>query len=165
MDTLTPYREDIYAWSREQAGVLRGMTRQASLPNALDIANVAEEIESVGSEVRNAVESFIRLILVHLVKVAVSPNLSAHAHWRGETLNFHAEIQGRYTRSMRQDIDLDVLWRRALRQVRATLSDHGEYMPRVTSDRCPLALDAFVSEEFDLDGAMAQVRAALAAES
>ncbi len=165
MDTPTPYREDIYAWSREQAGVLRGMTRQASLPNALDLADVAEEIESVGSEVRNAVESFIRLILVRLVKVAVSPNLSAHAHWRGETLNFHAEIQGRYTRSMRHDIDLDVLWHRALRQVRATLSDHGEDMPRALSDLCPLALDAFVSEEFDLDGALARVRAALATET
>lgn len=165
MDTLTPYREDIYAWSREQAGVLRGMTLQAGLPNALDLANVAEEIESVGSEVRNAVESFVRLILVHLVKVAVSPNLSAHAHWRGETLNFHAEIQGRYTRSMRQDIDLDVLWHRALRQVRATLSDHGEDMPRAPSSLCPLVLDAFVSEEFDLDGALARVRAALATET
>lgn len=165
MDTLTLYREDIYAWSREQAGVLREMTRQAGLPNALDLANVAEEIESVGSEVRNAVESFIRLLLVHLVKVAASPNLSAHAHWRGETLNFHAEIQGRYTRSMRQDIDLDVLWRRALRQAEASLSDHGEKMPHDLSDRCPLVLDAFVAEEFDLDDALARVRAALAPET
>ncbi len=157
MDQLTPYRDDVYAWSREQAAVLRDMMGRRDLPNQLDLENVAEEIESVGSEVRNAVESFIRLILLHAVKIAVSPAEEAKAHWREEILGFHAEILGRYTRSMRKDIDLDLIWRRAARQAAAHLGRFGERLPALPAT-CPIHLEAILVEELDVDSALTLVR-------
>jgi uncharacterized protein DUF29 len=43
MDRPTPYDEDFYAWSREQADVLRGLAERRDLPNALDLEHVIEE--------------------------------------------------------------------------------------------------------------------------
>ena len=161
MDQLTPYRDDVYAWSREQAAVLRDMMARRDLPNQLDLENVAEEIESVGSEVRNAVQSFIRLILLHLVKATVSPAQDPQAHWRSETIGFHAEILGRYTRSMRKDLDLDLAWRLALRQARALSVEGGEPFPDRISPECPIDLARLVADDLDYDGLLLTVRAAL----
>ena len=161
MDSLAAYRDDVYAWSREQAAVLRQMIGHSGMPNALDLGHVAEEIESVGSEARHAVESHIRLILVHLMKIVASANTEQRPRWRAESQSFHSEIEGRYTRSMRQDIDLDRLWRRAIRDARAALAVYGEELPAKTSDLCPLDLDAFTTEIFDIDGALRRVGAAL----
>lgn len=44
------YDEDILAWSEQQAALLRDLARHRDLPNALDLENVAEEIESVGRD-------------------------------------------------------------------------------------------------------------------
>lgn len=73
MDRRSLYDEDIYARAQQQAAALRrlGETRR-DLPNELDLENVSEEIEEFGSNRKDAAESFIRLILVHLVKLAVS---------------------------------------------------------------------------------------------
>lgn len=150
MDTQSTYRDDVYAWSQEQAAVLRDMGRQPGLPNRLDLSNVAEEIESVGSEARHAVESFLRLMLVHLIKVAISPHVASRGHWRAEILNFQAELLGRYSRSMRQDIDLDLLWQRAGRQAAASLAEYGEPVPAELPKTCPVTLDGLLHEPLDL---------------
>lgn len=162
MDERAIYHDDFYGWSREQADVLRSLQDRTGLPNGLDLDHVIEEIEGVGSSQLSAVESYLRLILLHLVKMASSPNSSPKGHWRSEIVGFHADLLSRYSRSMRQEINLDVLWQRGLRQAEASLSDHGEDLPGVPADRCPLLLDAFVAEEFDLDDALDRVRAALA---
>ena len=70
MDDL--YDTDILAWSQRQAAVLRDLAARRDLPNELDLDHVAEEIEDVGRSELNAVQSFIRLCLVHIVKAACS---------------------------------------------------------------------------------------------
>ena len=160
MDEHSLYEADFYGWTREQVEVLRGMRGQAGLPNGLDLDNVIEEIESVGSEARRAVESHARLILVHLIKIATSANEAQHRHWRAEAQSFHSEIEGRYTRAMRQDINLDRLWRRAVKDARASLAIYEEELPMDVSDTCPLTLDAFTEEEFDIDVALRSIAAA-----
>ena len=64
MDQL--YDTDILAWSQRQAAVLRDLAARRDLPNELDLDHVAEEIEDVGRSELNAVQSFIRLCLVHI---------------------------------------------------------------------------------------------------
>src|SRR3954447_26417050 len=74
MDRRSLYEDDIYAWAQEQAGVLRRLAEtRRDLPNELDLENVAEEIEDVGKSELSNVESFIRLILIHLLKLASAP--------------------------------------------------------------------------------------------
>ena len=68
------YDDDIVLWSEEQAEVIRrlGRTRR-DLPNDLDIDNVAEEIESVGRSEMASMESFLRLLMLRLIKIAWCP--------------------------------------------------------------------------------------------
>ena len=57
------YEDDVHSWAYEQAQLLR-----LGRFNELDIANVVEEIESLGSEQRHALESSYRILILHLLK-------------------------------------------------------------------------------------------------
>ena len=57
------YEHDFYSWSLEQARLIR-----AGQLAAIDRTNVAEEIESLGIEQFNKLESAIRVLLVHMLK-------------------------------------------------------------------------------------------------
>lgn len=159
------YRDDFYGWTREQAEVLRGMRGLPNLPNDLDLENVIEEIDEVGNSVRSAVESYIRLILVHLVKAAAATAEEPRAHWRGEVAGFQADLIVRYSPSMRRTIDLDRTWSSAIRQARVSLEEHGETLPRHVAPGCPLPFDLFLDENFPFEEALELVRRALEADS
>ena len=70
------YDEDLYAWSLQQAALLRA--RQA---DALDWENLAEEIAAVGGSDRRKLESRLCVILLHLLKWQAQPALRG-ASWR-----------------------------------------------------------------------------------
>jgi hypothetical protein len=57
------YEEDFYAWTVEQAHLLRSGDL-----SAIDIENIAEEIESMGRSDRRAIESRLTVLLAHLLK-------------------------------------------------------------------------------------------------
>ena len=120
MVDTTAYDDDILLWSEQQASALRDLARsRRDLPNAIDWENVAEEIECVGRSEFAAVQSFVRLILVHLIKAVSVPESEALAHWHAEALGFHGELLGRIAPSMGGRIDMDLLWRRAAREAKA----------------------------------------------
>jgi hypothetical protein len=57
------YDRDLYTWALQQAALLRaGRLAEA------DILNIAEEIDDVGSEQYDKLESALRVILLHLLK-------------------------------------------------------------------------------------------------
>lgn len=57
------YEQDFFAWVQDQAEALR-----AQQAGALDWENLLEEIESMGRSERNALESRLSLLLMHLMK-------------------------------------------------------------------------------------------------
>jgi len=59
----TEYMRDFYSWLMEQARLLRSGSF-----DALDRDNLAEEIESLGREQFNKLESALRVLLVHMLK-------------------------------------------------------------------------------------------------
>src|SRR5918999_5295845 len=62
---MSTYDTDFYAWTQTQAAALR-----AKDVAALDLEHLAEEIESLGKRDRRAVESYLEVILLHLLKWA-----------------------------------------------------------------------------------------------
>jgi hypothetical protein len=88
---MSDYDTDFYAWTQAQAQALR-----AKDVAALDLDNLAEEIESLGNEQRHAVRSHLRVLLWHLLKWAYQ---SSHRtpSWRTSILNARAEIVDRLT--------------------------------------------------------------------
>lgn len=74
------YESDFSAWSQRQADLIR-----TGVFSALDVANVVEELESMGNEQRHALTSSYRVLILHLLK------------WRFQT--------SRRSRSWRSTID------------------------------------------------------------
>jgi hypothetical protein len=158
MDGGTLYETDILAWSERQAAALRALAGRRDLPNALDLENVIEEIEALGRSELKAATGPIRLMLVHLLKLAADPESPARAHWIGEILNWHADLLGSFSPSMRQRIDIDLLWRRAVHQAGPALAAAGRGLPPDLPETCPFALDAFLAETFDVTGAVDRLK-------
>lgn len=149
-DPTADHDTDVYAWSQTQAARLRTLRDSgARLPVALDLDHIAEEIEDLGKSELRAAESFIRLILSHLAKALSDPNARARAHWATEATGWHADLLGAYTPAMRRMIDMDELWRLALRQAEKALAEHGKALRADLPARCPVALDVLVAKEFE----------------
>jgi hypothetical protein len=68
------YEEDLYAWTQDQAALLR-----ARQPDGLDWVNLAEEIAAVGGSDRRKLESRLCVVLLHLLKCRRSPPYAARA--------------------------------------------------------------------------------------
>ena len=161
MDRRGLYDEDIYAWTQQQAEALRRLAgTRRDLPNELDLENVAEEIEDVGKSER--VESFVRLILLHLVKAASVRDARAGDHWRKEVRIWRIDLRKDLTASMRAKIDLDAAWEVAVTKAEIDLATAGDQVIPGLPGRCPFAVDDLAGEPFDFDEAVERVRAAAA---
>lgn len=84
--TISLYDQDFYAWTRQQADLLR-----QGRPMMADLHNIAEEIESLGRKEISELRSRYRLLLQHLLKQMVQPARSSRS-WRTTILNQRIEI-------------------------------------------------------------------------
>jgi hypothetical protein len=137
------YERDILSWSEHQAELLRRLARGERV-NDVDWEHVVEEIEDVGLSQLNAVRSYLRLMLVHLLKVHGWPDSPSIDHWRGEVVSFQADAEQRFAPSMRQKIDLAKLYGAALKQVEGVRYDG--VAPREWPLVCPFTLDELLTE-------------------
>jgi uncharacterized protein DUF29 len=72
----TLYERDFYAWTNEQAALLRaGKLDQA------DIENIAEEIESMGRSEKRELVNRLAVLLLHLLKWRYQPEWRSNS-WR-----------------------------------------------------------------------------------
>lgn len=127
MDQPALYEDDAFLWSRQQAALLRDLARTAAkLPNALDLPNIAEEIEGVGLSELNSVRSHLVQLLIHLIKAASSPAVEPRRKWLEEVLLHRTQAGVHFTPGMRQHLDPQDLWVRAGRQAASALDLYGE---------------------------------------
>ena len=150
------YDSDILAWSEQQADALRSLADRRDLPNGLDLSHVVEEIADVGLSELHAAGSFIQLIMTHAIKCWADPNAPSLLHWQAEIGNWQIELARRLTASMRNRIDLDREWQRAVRQairdLRAQGADVAAVKVRLALDvACPLSLDDLSRDPADPD--------------
>jgi hypothetical protein len=150
------YERDVLAWSQHQADLLRRLSRGERV-NDVDWIQIAEEIEDVGLSELHAVESFLNLVMVHLLKLQAWPDSPATDHWHSEIVAFQENAQRRFTPSMRQRIDLTRLYAGALRQLRA--GDRRNNVPRPWPATNPFTLDSLLNA--DVDVLMSQLPAAV----
>jgi Domain of unknown function DUF29 len=83
------YDDDFFAWTQQQAMVLRTMV---VADNRFDRENVAEEIEDLGRSERDAVRSQIRRIIEHLLKLAYSPDQQPRFDWMASIAEARATL-------------------------------------------------------------------------
>ncbi len=150
------YEDDILEWSERQARLLRDLAArenaerlsqgrpgnpyksQGDFAEAPDWANVIEEIESVGRSQLNAVRSLLVQALRHNLKCEAWPLASYVPHWRAEARAALGDAADAFAPSMRQHIDMAVLYRRALSGLPETIDGQP---PLPLPDVCPVTLD------------------------
>lgn len=83
------YVGDFYAWTRDQSRALRELR-----PSSIDWENVAEEIETLGRSEKEAIESYLSVVLLHLLKWRYQPQARSSG-WKGSLLEHRRRLQRR----------------------------------------------------------------------
>ena len=141
------YDEDFYAWTQEQAAALRRLAAEC-WNGPLDLEHLAEEVEDLGKEQRNAVRSQLRRIVEHRLKLAYSPARDPRPGWRASILEALADIEDRITPTIRRDLEayLPILYGRGRELAALGLEAHGEGEAAARlPERCPWTLDELLA--------------------
>jgi hypothetical protein len=139
--TDTSYDSDLYMWTQAQAAYLREKQWEA-----LDINHLAEEIESLGNEQEHAVESHLKILALHLLKVAYQRQ--RRMGWLRSIDNARDEIEQRLRRSLslRPKLPQFLAW--AYPKARRSATRETK-LPRDTfPDTCPWTLEQLLDEDF-----------------
>lgn len=143
------YERDFYAWTQDQAALLRAWP-EALRPNALDLENLAEEIDSLGRSQRSAIESLMMRIVEHLLKLRSHPDQASRRYWQKEIAGFRDQLDILFRdnpslRARRAEIAASV-WRRAAKRFGGDLEIDG-HDPRAALNWLPDPAEPY----FDLD--------------
>jgi Domain of unknown function DUF29 len=122
MQTTTLYDQDFYAWTQQQAELLR-----SGKLDGLDIDNLVEEIESLGRQERQELRNRLGMLLGHLLKWRYQPEARSRS-WTGTI----REQRYRIDRLLKENPSLK------------------PYLPEAITLAFPLAL-ALVEQETPLD--------------
>jgi hypothetical protein len=143
--TASLYDEDFYAWTQQQAELLR---RLPVISNELDVENIAEEIEDLGRSDLRAAQSFVEHIIEHFLKLEFSGLDEPAEHWRDEIVEWRLQLEKTLTRSIEAKLDLPGRYKAALRLVRRLERDVPGLVSRLPPS-CPYSLDEIISGEDD----------------
>lgn len=137
------YETDILEWSEQQAALLRCLAAGERVNDRHpDWANIAEEIEGVGSDRLHAVEALLGQALRHMLKAEAWSQARDAPVWRADAIDFRQQAGRRFVPSMRQKIDVAQLYRQALRALPESID--GE-LPRPVAEACPVTLDELLA--------------------
>jgi Domain of unknown function DUF29 len=138
------YDDDILAWSEQQAALLRQAAAGERVNALIDWPNVIEEIESVGNEQLHAVESLLVQALRHMLKAEVWPLHRDAPSWAADAIDFRQQAQRRFAPSMRQKLDMERIWRHAVRALPETTEGQA---PLPLPADCPVTLDELLNPD------------------
>jgi DNA-binding PucR family transcriptional regulator len=144
------YKDDFYAWTRDQARALRRLAEQR-WNGPLDLEHLAEVVEDLGSEQRWAVESQLERVIEHLLKLQYSPDPQPRRQWMISVVDARGEVERRMTATIRHEVEpgLADRYRRARRKAELALSAHGEKeAARALPADCPYAFDDLIADEW-----------------
>jgi uncharacterized protein DUF29 len=139
---MSQYEDDFYVWTQTQAAALRAKDWAA-----LDLEHLAEEIESLGKRDRRAVESFLEVVALHLLKWVYQPGCRTPS-WRASVRNARNRLEKilRDSEALGQhaQAELAAIYRRARR---AAAEETG--LPLATfPETCPWTLAQLQDEDF-----------------
>jgi hypothetical protein len=136
------YEDDFYAWTQKQALLLR-----EGKWSALDIENLAEEIEDLATRQENELESRLMRLMQHLLKWQYQTQRRGRS-WRGTIVEQRSRIRKRLSRnpSLRRLVPTMLVEEYRLARLKAS----GETrLPEETfPSTCPWTVEQLLDEEF-----------------
>jgi Domain of unknown function DUF29 len=136
------YGKDFYSWSLEQARLLR-----EGQWGRLDRENVAEEIESLGREQFNKLESALRVLLIYMLKWDHQPNRRSRS-WVLSIESQRVEVEHVIADNPGLKPRLTEAVTRAYRRARIDAANETELEKSVFPDACPYSFNDIMSREF-----------------
>jgi uncharacterized protein DUF29 len=136
------YERDFYTWSQEQARLLR-----AGRYEAIDRDNVAEEIESLGREQFNKLESALRVLLLHFLKWDHQPSLRSRS-WVLSIAAQRVEIEDIVGDNPGLKPRIEEAVTRAYRKARIAAARETDLDMDLFPARCPYGWDDIVKRDF-----------------
>jgi hypothetical protein len=145
MAVLTNYQQlyetDDLQWLEETITLLKNRQFEA-----LDVDNLIEELEDLGSEKKNAVVSLLDQLIRHLLLLEYweSEVTNNSIHWQGKIYNFRLQLQDKMTKTLYNHLvyKLDVIYGRALKAVNIKTQKLVDF-----PEKCPYSLE----ELLDID--------------
>ncbi len=142
---LSNYDTDVMAWAFEQAGLIR-----LGRLDCVDLEHVAEEIENMGNEQKVALQSLLRQIVVHLLKLQYSRADAPRLGWIEEVIEFRDQAQTRIedVPSLKHHINelFPKACAQALRATRKAMEMYGESV--TLPQECPYSLEQVLDPDF-----------------
>lgn len=138
------YERDFYAWTREQATLLR-----AGRYDELDLEHLSEEVEDLGGSLYRSVRSRMRTIIEHLLKLEHSPAAEPRSLWRDTIQAQRADLEDDLTASLRRRLqsELPKHYLRARAAAARSLRRYGETAAAdALPETCPYTLDQIVGD-------------------
>ncbi len=142
---MNDYETDVLAWSERQSALLRRIAAGERVNDRdLDWSHIAEEIEDVGLSGLRAFRSLLVQALAHDMKAAAWPATAYVARWRHDAETFRLDAREVFAPSMRQKIDIEAIYRRALRELPPEIDGQ---KPLPLPATCPATLDELIADE------------------
>ncbi len=135
------YERDFYAWANQQAALLR-----AGALSAADIANIAEEIESMGRSEKRELTNRLGVLLAHLLKWQHQPVRRGNS-WRLSIANARDEITNHLADNPSLKARLDEVMKIAYPLARRTASIETDLTLSTFPAECPWTFEQAMQEE------------------
>ena len=139
LDKPSLYETDYVAWLEEQAAHLR-----AGRLSALDVANVAEELEGLMKSQRQQLENRLEVLILHLLKWDHQPEQRSN-RWRASI----AEQRSRIRRLLRDSPSLQRSMEEAAREVYPDAIEQATIETQLSGSTFPATLPYSLEQLFE----------------
>jgi predicted DNA-binding ribbon-helix-helix protein len=138
----TLYDRDYYQWLTETAYLLsEGRLSEMDVPNLLD------EIEAMGKSQKRAISSYLRVLLLHLLKWQYQPQKQSGS-WRSSIRNARIALAERLAESPSLKSYPETVLSQCYRAARANAADETGLPLATFPETPPFDLQDILSEEF-----------------
>lgn len=146
---------DFLAWTHQQSVFLR----QGRF-GEIDVEQLADELEDLGTEQKLALQSMFRRILMHLLKLQLSPAPQPRLKWIEEVIEYRDQAQARIdaTPSLKHHA-LDLFakaWLQARRSAQISFEIHNESVRLL--DTFPYSMEQVLDPDYFLNARKGESR-------
>lgn len=138
----TLYEKDYYLWLEKTVQLLK----EGQL-SALDIDNLIEEIQDMGISQKNALESNLIVLLMHLLKWKYQPQKQTGS-WRGSIREHRRRILRAFKNSPSLKRYFNEIFEEAYHEARLQASDETELSLAIFPIDCPFTREEILNTDY-----------------
>lgn len=140
-DSKAEYDMDFFKWTEKQASLLKKQEF-----SRLDIANLIEEIESLGRMEKRTLQSYLELLLMHMLKVEFQPEKHTKS-WDLSIRNSRQKFKQVLAENPSLKPKLKEILEYAYKSARLDAAQETELEENIFPEKCPWSIQKILFEE------------------